>query len=236
MACCRQKGEGSRKSPWVLQFSELNYLLVHGYVSRSTKSIPQDISDLVLCFYYRPTFSNIAGTQCIVNGNRITRMIWNDSSPQPNTGFLTLSMPSFTRRNVEYVFQLRLTKLAAVSICIGIADAHHIERFINSDFAGSVWIANYSFCSNDGKLYSTETGCHDGVAYGQPFGENDVITVAFNPCHSRLQFSINGMKQPMIENVMKWKGLSYCLAVMMGHYSRSETVVDLLESPLMKRI
>jgi len=138
--------------------------------------------------------------------------------------------------NVEYVFQLKLTKLAAISICIGICDALQVDRFVNSDFAGSRFVTNYAFCSNDGNLYSTNTGCHEGVAYGQPFGEGDVITITFNPCYSTLQFTINEMKQPLIGGIRKWVGLHYCVAVMMGHYSNAECTVDLLDAPLLKRI
>merc|ERR1712079_51572 len=119
-------------------------------------------------------------------------------------------------------------KLEATSICIGICDSSQIHRFTNSDFAGSKYVTNYAFCSNDGNLYSTDTGCHEGVAYGQPFGEGDIITITFNPCHSTLQFTINEMKQPLIENIKRWMGLNYCVAVMMGHYAGNECTIDLI--------
>ena len=88
-------------------------------------------------------------------------------------------------------------------------ECHHS----NDDFAGNSVTVNYAYYKK-GSLFMN--GLSNAKAYGEGFGEGDVITMCYNPFKRILTFYKNDVNQGDIEDIESRKDLSYRLCIYLG--------------------
>ena len=126
-----------------------------------------------------------------------------------------LKMPPPLDIDLEYEYKVKILKNPDPddrNMSIGIDDAKCLH--LENDFAGKRNTKNYGIYGQTGSIYSHNSGDRGaGTAYGIGYGEDDVITMKYNPYRRHLSFSVNDRDQGIIKDIYGDQNLKYRFCV-----------------------
>ena len=202
----------------------LDEYLVHGFIRNNHDQIPLDIMNLCLSWYHIKVSWEKCGRAGKLND---TKMTFIKELFGIVTCYASVIMPSISKINIDYEFRVKIIgrEDEDIDLCIGIDDAK-CEN-INQDAAGSSITKNYAYyCEGQQFNYKTGANLRDGLPFGKKYGNNDIITICYNPFKSVLSFAKNDTEAVVIEDVYGDENTQYRLFVTM--YAGTSASVQLL--------